>query len=504
MHFQNTQKGLIKTYFILLISIFFVLNVHCEPKINTSENISTGYQDSILKVSTDGVFMRNGKAYYGIGVNYFNAFYRTILSNNDISYTAGLKYLSENKIPFIRFSINGFWPNELKLYRDNKPIYFTLLDEFVKSAETNGVGLIPSLFWNSTAVPDLVGEHVNQWANPNSKTIAFMRTYTTEIVNRYKNSPAIWGWEFSNEMNCVSDLLSQAINFLPKVSVSQGTPATRTIEDAMTTDILLSALNDFEATVRKIDPDRAIFCGNGMPPANMYHRYKFQTWTQDSSTDFTTLLDLQNPISFGSLTLHVYPEFEFKYFSDVNASYFRMIQEAMRSAKELKRPLFIGEFGSPKTLGTEMEAQKFNEALKALIDNKVQLSALWVYDFSYQDADWNITQTNSRKYQLDAIINANAQFLITAGNIETISQNGSYSLYTNPTNDVVQLKVETTTSVTSSMCYQLYDMQGRFLETNKIVSELTNIDVENLVPSIYFLKIINDNKEVKVFKIIKI
>jgi len=86
------------------------------------------------------------------------------------------------------------------------------------------------------------------------------------------------------------------------------------------------------------------------------------------------------------------------------------IHRAMRSSKELKRALFVGEFGSPKTLGTELESQKFHELLNAVIDNKVQLAALWVFDFSSQDADWNITPTNSRKYQLDEVIKANAQF----------------------------------------------------------------------------------------------
>ncbi|MFZ4726020.1 MAG: hypothetical protein ACOYMD_11310, partial [Paludibacter sp.] len=105
------------------------------------------YTDSILKVSADGVFMRNNKPYRGIGVNYFNAFYRTILNQNDKSYYEGLKYLSDNKIPFVRFTMNGFWPSELKLYQTNKARYYVLLDEFIKTAERYKVGLIPSLFW---------------------------------------------------------------------------------------------------------------------------------------------------------------------------------------------------------------------------------------------------------------------------------------------------------------------------------------------------------------------
>lgn len=400
----------------ILASVIAFTNVSCKSETITPPPppITVVYTDSILKVSEDGVFMRNGKPYRGIGINYFNAFYRTIQNQNDKSYYEGLKYLGDNKIPFVRVTFNGFWANELKLYQTNKARYFVLLDEFVKTAAKYRVGLVVSLNWTYFSIPDLMGEHVNQWGNPNSKTIAFMRTYTADIVSRYKDSPTIWAWEFCNEMNSYCDMLGQATNYLPKVSVEQGTPATRTIEDAITTNIFQFALNDFAATVRSIDPDRAISSGNGLASESMYHRYKYGNWTLDSSADFTQILDAHNPSAVGTLSIHPYPSQELKYFSDFTpkASVSQIIQEAMRSAKELKRPLYIGEFGSPKTLGSEMEAQKFNESLNAIIDNKVQLSSLWVFDFSPQDADWNITPTNSRKYQLDAIIKANAQFRV--------------------------------------------------------------------------------------------
>ena len=399
---------------LYLVLAFVLLSVTCQSK-KEVESLTNDHITGALKVSAEGIFTRDGKEYHGIGVNYFSAFYRTILNSADKTYADGLKYLGDNKIPFIRFSANGFWPNELKLYQTNKTKYFTMLDEFVKSAETNGVGLIPSMFWFFAAVPDLMGEHLNQWGNPNSKTIQFMRVYTTEIVQRYKNSPAIWGWEFSNEVNLYLSFTGQKNPPLASVSPTQGTPAQRTSEDVIDTEMFSYALNEFTATIRKLDIDRPIFSGNSIASPDMFHRYKYHNTTPDSSTDFTSLLDVQNPASLGTLTLHTYPDIEFKYFSDEKCSFSKIIQEAMRSSKELKRPLFIGEFGASKLLGTETEAQKFYQVLNAIIDNKVQLSALWVFDFSYQDADWNITPTNSRKYQLEEIVKANAQFSSGSG-----------------------------------------------------------------------------------------
>ncbi|MDD5053129.1 MAG: cellulase family glycosylhydrolase [Sulfuricurvum sp.] len=387
-----------------------MISFNCKSETKAATIISSTSISGTLTVSADGVFMRNGKPYRGIGVNYFNAFTRTIANQNDKSYSDGFKYLSDNKIPFVRFATNGFWPNDLKLYQTNKTRYFVLLDEFVKTAEKYNVGLIPDLFWFIGTVPDLVGEHINQWGNPNSKTIAFMRTYTREIVSRYKDSPAIWGWEFGNEYNSFADYLEQSIKYLPKVAPTNGTPSSRTLEDATTTDTFASAMKEFTKTVRQYDPDRPIFSGNAFPAPYKYHAYKFKNWIKDSSTDFTTLLGLQNPSVLGTLTIHPYPYHEFTHFSDFKASLAQMIQESMRSSKELKQALFVGEFGAPKTLGATLEVQKFQDLLNAIIDNKVQLSALWVFDLSSQDATENVTPTNSRKYMLDAIIKANADF----------------------------------------------------------------------------------------------
>ena len=46
-------------------------------------------------------------------------------------------------------------------------------------------------------------------------------------------------------------------------------------------------------------------------------------------------------------------------------------------------------------------------------------------------------------------------------------------------------------------------MQGKNLQNEKITSNQTKIVVTNLVPSTYFVKVTQGNKEVKTFKIIK-
>jgi hypothetical protein len=46
-------------------------------------------------------------------------------------------------------------------------------------------------------------------------------------------------------------------------------------------------------------------------------------------------------------------------------------------------------------------------------------------------------------------------------------------------------------------------MQGKLLQSEKITGNQTSIVMSNLVPATYFVRVIQNSKEVKVFKIIK-
>jgi hypothetical protein len=75
------------------------------------------------------------------------------------------------------------------------------------------------------------------------------------------------------------------------------------------------------------------------------------------------------------------------------------------------------------------------------------------------------------------------------------------SVYPNPTADYLQLKVES--EKLKDLNYQLFDMSGKLLQNEKITGTQTCIVMRTLVPSTYFVKVIQYNKEVKTFKIIK-
>jgi len=77
----------------------------------------------------------------------------------------------------------------------------------------------------------------------------------------------------------------------------------------------------------------------------------------------------------------------------------------------------------------------------------------------------------------------------------------SVSAYPNPTADFLQLKVET--EKLKDLSFQLFDMNGKLLQNEKITGDQTSIVMSNLEPATYFVKVIQENKEVKTFKIIK-
>ncbi len=64
-------------------------------------------------------------------------------------------------------------------------------------------------------MPDLVGEPMDQWGNPESKVHEWMREYVREVVTRYRYSPAIWAWEMGNEFGLQASLPNAASHRAP-------------------------------------------------------------------------------------------------------------------------------------------------------------------------------------------------------------------------------------------------------------------------------------------------
>ena len=352
-----------------------------------------------------GVLMRAGQAYHGIGANYFSLFSRLLKDPADESSLKNLAALGKRGIPFVRFMCGGFWPSDMSLYQNNRDAYFRRLDQVVHAAEQAGIGLIPSLFWNTSTVADLCGEPLDQYGNSESKSIAFIRRYTHEVVTRYQHSPAVWAWEFGNEYNLGADL-PNAAQHRPPVWPQLGTAKERSIRDELKWQHIETALRAFAETARGIDPHRAILNGNSIPRQSAWHNANGGTWQDDDDPQFAAILRRDNPPPLDVISVHIYPDPK-NHYTARQTSLEGLVATTQRHAKALDKPLFIGEFGAPDAGDRATQEAAFNELLQAIRTHQVPLAAFWVFDLASQDREWNVTFENHRAWMIDRVAKAN-------------------------------------------------------------------------------------------------
>jgi len=81
-------------------------------------------------------------------------------------------------------------------------------------------------------------------------------------------------------------------------------------------------------------------------------------------------------------------------------------------------------------------------------------------------------------------------------NIDLICQ-----VYPNPANDFLTLKIENYD--TGELIYKLFDSNGKLLKDKKTEGNETIISMSGLLPSVYFLKVTDNGRVIRTFKIIK-
>ncbi|VXB35399.1 conserved exported hypothetical protein [Flavobacterium sp. 9AF] len=76
------------------------------------------------------------------------------------------------------------------------------------------------------------------------------------------------------------------------------------------------------------------------------------------------------------------------------------------------------------------------------------------------------------------------------------------ALYPNPA--ITQVTLELTISqFPNEMKYELFDVNGKLIKSEKILSNQTAIDIESLPIATYFLNVFSSNQILKTFKLIK-
>jgi len=91
--------------------------------------------------------------------------------------------------------------------------------------------------------------------------------------------------------------------------------------------------------------------------------------------------------------------------------------------------------------------------------------------------------------------------LLTLGLEEDLLLIASAKVFPNPTADKIQLRLEL--EDINNLSYQIYDINGKLLQSEKILQFTTEIQLSQLPTSVYFLKIIRNNNLLKTFRILK-
>jgi len=75
------------------------------------------------------------------------------------------------------------------------------------------------------------------------------------------------------------------------------------------------------------------------------------------------------------------------------------------------------------------------------------------------------------------------------------------SVYPNPTGGALKLIIREFNE--KNLRFRLYDMNGMLLQDQKIDAEETEISLQDYSSTMYFLKVVNNKQDVKVFKVVK-
>lgn len=85
--------------------------------------------------------------------------------------------------------------------------------------------------------------------------------------------------------------------------------------------------------------------------------------------------------------------------------------------------------------------------------------------------------------------------------IKVTELNITLSIFPNPTVDNIFVQIGDYNK--EKLSYQLFDMQGKLINVETITSKQTQVNMSNLPPATYFINIVQENKKIQIFKIIK-
>ena len=362
---------------ILILTIIVGLLSICFPSFKNTYSISNSTNYGIT-VGSDGTMYLNNTYFKAMGLNAFDFVSRGVTDE----YFATL---AQYKIPFIRVTFGGWWPHLYEMYdmSSNHAEYFELADELVKKAEEHNIGIVMDFFWNIESFVYHNGEQKADMGNSNSKSIKYAKSFVKTLINRYKNSPAIWGYEIGNEYNLGADLYSSTSNLTFSITADGlGTQA----KDYYTTNELVVFTKAISEAINEADPNRFITTGDAVARDAAYGLYS-QTvnigfnnhgpWQNNfdwgGADNYNNMVSKLHPNPIDTLSFHIYPS----QFTDGTLGKLGNLSDYIRVysnvAKSTGKAMYFGEFG-----GSNINISTFDGEMSDISNSTLQLSSVWL------------------------------------------------------------------------------------------------------------------------------
>lgn len=352
--------------------------------------------------------VEHGRLRRGFGVNCYDLFLGRFLGHNVRNTASRFADISSYSIPFVRFSVAPFWPDEWGRYSSNKKLFFDILDDVFLNAERSGVGLIPTLFWNPISISDYASESLLAWLDERSRTRAFAKAFITEVVGRYRSSTSLWAWEVANELNTYMDL-PNALQWWAKVNPSRGTPRQRNPSDAPTSALVKALIVWVEQEVHRLSPSALISSGCDAPRSNA-QSLEIGRKEHDSKESRRRHFLSLHPEGVEIMSVHAYPEVGSRSPLLLRDEGLVELSDFVEMARSSSKMLFVGEFGMLSSQSEKLDQKRFADLSYLLAKAGVDLAALWVFDFEMQKDSWSIKVGGPREYQLKTLLDVNEKF----------------------------------------------------------------------------------------------
>ena len=359
----------------------------------------------------DGTLTLNDEPFYGIGANCYSLFNKSLSANfkTDIPF-ATLETMKEYDVPVIRFNCGVFYASEMYyLSGTYKAKAFDILKQIVAKAEELQIGLLPSFFWNIRCVSDYMGERLDAWGDEDSKTRQHMREYTTEIVNLLKDSKAIFGWEFGNEVNNLCEIP-------PEYWMdSYGMSRAEAEQMMMTSTDVINAFEEFADIVAENDPyGRMITNGNAILRNTQYAQHTTGGFSFMDTEDQHHEMNLKfAPGKMDVVSEHNYI-FEYQ-LADGTLSLYELMKNSIERYKAQGKAYMVGEFAvlpseDDKGDTPEEKYAKSSEMFRTMMSTKVQLSFIWNYDKNLE-IEYSFSENEERgQYLLQLLKQYNQEY----------------------------------------------------------------------------------------------